>query len=73
MTTAKFSTEPFSCPSCVKKIESTVGRMAGVQGVSVAFNSSKVKVTWDENLVSQDAISTTITKLGYPVTSVKKA
>lgn len=73
MTTAKFSTEPFSCPSCVKKIESTVGRMAGVQDVSVAFNSSKVKVTWDENLLSQDAISTTITKLGYPVTSVKKA
>ncbi|MDO5671293.1 MAG: heavy-metal-associated domain-containing protein [Actinomycetaceae bacterium] len=71
MITAKFATEAFTCPSCVKKIESTVGRMEGVDEVSVLFNSSKVKVTFDDALVNADAISQTITKLGYPVLGVK--
>ncbi len=68
MQTVKLTTEPFSCPSCVKKIESTVGRLDGVSDVSVMFNSSKVKVTYDESRIEPDAIARTVTDLGYPVT-----
>ncbi len=69
MAIAKFTTEPFTCPSCVKKIEGAVGRMPGVSDVSVMFNSNKVKVTFDETQVGEGNIAKTITDLGYPVTS----
>lgn len=66
---ARFTTEPFTCPSCIKKIESAVGRMDGVQDVNVMFNSSKVKVAFEEDAVAPEAIAETITGLGYPVTA----
>lgn len=69
MSTVKFATEPFTCPSCIKKIESAVGRLPGVEDVSVMFNSSKVKVRYDGNTVTPDAIGKTIEGLGYPVRS----
>ncbi len=72
MTQAKFVTEGFSCPSCVKKIESKVGSMDGVSDVKVMFNAGKVKVNWDESMLSADEISQTIGKLGYPIQKVQK-
>lgn len=73
MRTVKLTTEPFSCPSCVKKIEAVLSRTAGVEGVSVLFNSNKVKVTYDENAVSADELARTVTDLGYPVLATKVA
>ncbi len=67
MRTVKLSTEPFTCPSCISKIENTLGRAKGVEEVQVMFNSSKVKVKFDEDVISADAIAETVTKLGYPV------
>lgn len=67
MTTVKFHLEPLTCPSCIKKIEGKVGKMNGVEQVKVLFNSSKVKVVYDENTVSSDELKTVIEKLGYPV------
>ena len=70
MSTVKISTQPFTCPSCIAKIEKTVGRLDGVQEVSVLFNSSKVKVDFDEGTISPEQIARTIDDLGYPVTRV---
>lgn len=67
MRTAKLSTEPFTCPSCIAKIETTLGREAGVEEVQVMFNSSKVKVSFNEDLISAETLAATVTKLGYPV------
>lgn len=67
MTTTKFQLEPLTCPSCIKKIESKVGKMGGVDDVKVMFNSSKVKATYNEEHVSADELKETIEKLGYPV------
>ncbi|WP_440896281.1 heavy-metal-associated domain-containing protein [Amphibacillus sp. Q70] len=69
MTTAKFQLEPLSCPSCIRKIETTLTKMDGVKEVSVLFNSSKVKVTYDQEQASSDQLKETIEKLGYPVLS----
>ncbi|GAB3808284.1 heavy-metal-associated domain-containing protein [Virgibacillus kimchii] len=69
MTTTKFQLEPLTCPSCIKKIESKVGRIPGVEEAKVMFNSSKVKTTFNEAQVSKDEIRETIEKLGYPVTN----
>jgi copper chaperone CopZ len=73
MRTVKLTTEPFTCPSCVKKIEGVLSRTAGVEDVSVLFNSNKVKVTYDEDAVSADELARTVTDLGYPVLATKVA
>ncbi|HZJ97171.1 MAG TPA: heavy metal-associated domain-containing protein [Oligella sp.] len=63
--------EPFTCPSCVKKIESTVSKVDGVENVRVMFNSGRVQVQLDESKTTTDAVQDTIVRLGYPVLSVK--
>lgn len=69
--TATVRTEPFTCPSCVKKIEGAVGAMTGVQDVRVMFNSGKVKAVFDEATVSAEQIASTIDDLGYRVTGTR--
>lgn len=71
MKTMTFQTEPFSCPTCVKKIETAVGGKDGVDSTRVLFNSNKVKVGFDPARISADEIARTITELGYPVVAQK--
>lgn len=71
MQTAKFETEPFTCPSCVKKIEGVVSKLLGVASTQVMFNSNKVKVQFDSEQIEAATISKTITDLGYPVLAQK--
>ncbi|WP_303968688.1 heavy-metal-associated domain-containing protein [Sporosarcina ureae] len=66
-----FLMEPFSCPSCVKKIEGALSRAKGVQQVKVLFHSSKVRVEFDESVVEANELQKLIVKLGYPVLNQK--
>lgn len=59
--------EQLGCPSCIKKIETGVLRIAGVESVQVMFNSSKAKVTYDSNETNRVEIEETIERLGYSV------
>ena len=60
-----FRAEGFSCPSCVAKIEKQVGRLKGVQNVTVKFASGRVEVDHDLSLTSKDEIVAAIAKAGY--------
>ncbi|MEG0552227.1 MAG: heavy-metal-associated domain-containing protein [Carnobacterium sp.] len=71
MSKAVYQLEPLTCPPCIKKIETTLSKTAGVESAKVMFNSSKVRTEFDENEIKADKIEETITKLGYPVLSVK--
>ncbi|HEX6055201.1 MAG TPA: heavy-metal-associated domain-containing protein [Intrasporangium sp.] len=73
MRTARLTTEPFTCPSCIKKIEGALERTPGVEDASVLFNSNKVKVTFDEDTVSANELAEVVTGLGYPVLATKVA
>ena len=66
-----FNMEPFTCPSCVKKIESTVSRIDGVNEVKVMFNTGRVRAEFDSSRTDADALQDTIVQLGYPVLSRK--
>lgn len=66
-----FNMEPFSCHSCVKKIENTVERIDGVKAVKVMFNSGRVRAEFDSSKTSADVLENTIVRLGYPVLSKK--
>lgn len=71
MKKAVFNMEPFSCPSCIKKIESTLQKIDGVDEVKVMFNSGRVRVAFDSNQTSADVVENTLVRLGYPVLSTK--
>ena len=63
--------DTLTCPSCVQKIDNAVKGLDGVEkdSVSVLFNSSKVKLNFDEEKISTEEIENAITKLGYEVKS----
>lgn len=71
MKKATFTMEPFSCPSCIKKIENTLVKTNGVKEANVLFNASKVRVTFDSAVTSAEAIKDLVSGLGYPVLSSK--
>ena len=69
MKKATIQLEALTCPSCIQKIE---GALKGFDGIDkdtakVSFNSSKVKLDFDEDKVSIEEIESAISKLGYDV------
>ena len=71
MTKKTYQLETLTCPSCVLKIEGALKKTEGIKESSVLFNSSKVKVEFDEDQVSSDTIKNSIERLGYSVLSEK--
>lgn len=65
--------ETLSCPSCMQKIEGAVKSLNGVDkdNIKVLFNSSKVKVQFDENVLAIEDIEKAIQDMGYPVVKSK--
>ncbi|HHV59086.1 MAG TPA: heavy-metal-associated domain-containing protein [Clostridiaceae bacterium] len=66
-----YQLETISCPSCIAKIEGMLKRTAGVLSSEVLFNSSRVKVTFDENIITSEDIKKKISNLGYKVLGEK--
>ncbi len=69
MKKATIQLETLACPSCMQKIDRAVKALAGVNkdSVSVLFNSSKVKLEFDDEVIAVQAIEQAIAKLGYEV------
>ena len=68
--------ETLSCPSCLQKIGAAVKALNGVDedSLKVLFNSSKVKVKFDDQALQISDIEKAIEDMGYPVIkSVVKA
>jgi copper chaperone len=67
MEKANIYLEEVSCPSCVKKIESALTKVTGVESAKMYFHSSKVKVDYDEKKTSHHSLEKVIQDLGYVV------
>lgn len=69
MKKATIQLEALTCPSCIQKIENGVKTLDGMDNdsVSVLFNSSKVKLNFDDEKLSIEDIEKAIDKLGYEV------
>lgn len=63
--------ETLTCPSCIKKIETTLSKAEGVNAVKVLFNSNKVKAEIDEGQTSADKLKEIVSNLGYEVLELK--
>lgn len=57
--------EGFSCPSCVNKIEKQVGRLKGVERVTVHFASARIEIDHDPAVASVDDLVAAVAKAGY--------
>lgn len=66
-----FGLEPLSCPSCIKKIESALNKLNGVEDAKVLFHSGKVRAQFDDSVIQADELKNLIVNLGYPVLSQK--
>ena len=58
----------FSCPSCVAKIEKQVGRVDGVDAVTVHFASARIEIEHDAERASVDDLVAAVAKAGYTAT-----
>lgn len=73
MKAATIQLETLTCPSCMQKIEGAVKALDGIDkdSLKVLFNSSKVKVDFDEDKLAIDQIENAITNMGYEVLKSK--
>jgi copper chaperone CopZ len=71
MSTKTFQLETVSCPSCIAKIEGMLKKTKGIAESEVLFNSSRVKVSFDEQVIASEEIKSRIDGLGYKVLSEK--
>ncbi|HHY14167.1 MAG: heavy-metal-associated domain-containing protein [Tissierellia bacterium] len=71
MTTKTYQLSTLTCPSCTMKIQGALKKTKGVEKYDVLFNSSKVKVTFDESVVESEDIKLIIERLGYEVLKEK--
>lgn len=69
MQKATIQLETLTCPSCMLKIEGAVKSLDGIdqESLNVSFNSSKVKLNFDDEKISIKDIENAITKVGYEV------
>ncbi|WP_309090731.1 copper chaperone CopZ [Domibacillus sp.] len=56
-----------SCGHCVKAVEGSVGKLEGVESVTVSLENNQVDVKYDESKVTLDQIKEAIDDQGYDV------
>ena len=54
-----------SCASCVKKIETVLGKTDGISSANVNFASEKVTIEYDDEKIGLQKIEKTIKDIGY--------
>lgn len=71
MTNKIYQLETVTCPSCIARIEGMLKKTPGVVSSEVLFNTSRVKVAFDENKVTSEEIRNRINNMGYKVLGEK--
>jgi copper chaperone len=66
-----YQLETLACPSCSDKIGALLKKTPGIAEFEVLFNSSRVKVTFDEAVTDSISIRKAIRQFGYLVLSEK--
>jgi copper chaperone len=57
--------QELSCPSCVAKIETALKALDGVSDAKVHFNTGKIEVQHDAQLVQAEALVKAVRSVGY--------
>lgn len=67
MSQVTLTVKGMSCGHCVQAVETSVGKLNGVEAVKVHLEEGKVDVNFDPNTVSLQQIEDTIEDQGYDV------
>lgn len=62
---AEFIISGLVCPACAWLIESRIGQIGGVVGISVNFSDHRCRIQWDQDQVRLSEILMNIGQLGY--------
>jgi len=57
--------QELSCPSCVAKIETALKALDGVSDAKVHFNTGKIEIQHDAQLVQADQLVKAVRSVGY--------
>ena len=68
MTRKIFSVGNMSCAACSARIERVIGKLDGVQSISVNLTTEKMSITYDEKVVSAQDIINKTRALGFTLT-----
>lgn len=60
-----YKIEGMTCASCSSTVERVTGKLEGVDQVSVNLATEKMNISFDESLISKEAIFEKIEKAGY--------
>lgn len=71
MTDITLQLEQLTCPSCMKKITDTVNDLKGVERTKVLFDSSKARVSYIEEKISERDIISKIEEIGYSAQKIQ--
>lgn len=71
MTNKTYQLETLTCPSCTAKIQGMLKKTDGVNEGEVLFNTSRVKVSFDESKITSEDIVSKINRLGFKVLGEK--
>lgn len=66
-----YQLDTLTCPSCTMKLEGMLKKTEGVKEYEVFFNTSKIKLEYDEDVVDSETIKNKIAKLGFEVLKEK--
>ncbi len=71
MTDITLQLEQLTCPSCMKKITDTVNDLKGVERTKILFDSSKARISYIEEKISERDIISKIEEIGYSAQKIQ--
>jgi len=66
----KFNVTGMTCSACSSKVEREVGKMSGINKVTVNLLTNSMQVDFDENITNNGEIIKTVIKAGYDASAV---
>lgn len=57
--------DELSCPSCISNIESTLNNMEGIEEATVHFNTGRIEVAHNADMVSEQDLIEAVRQSGY--------
>lgn len=65
MRTTILRSNDFTCPSCVTRIETNLGKLDGVDSSTVHFGTGRIVVSHDPDRISAGRLIEEVRRLGY--------
>jgi len=71
MITKIYQLETLTCPSCSAKIQGMLKKIEGIVESEVLFNTSRVRISFDDSKIDSESIKSKLNKLGFEILGEK--